>query len=54
MNYDTSFIYSGLALDELSDISNFSNDLTNNFEPKIINKNQWLAFHLDNDSNFIP
>lgn len=43
MNYDTSFIYSGLALDELSDISNFSNDLTNNFEPEIINKNQWLV-----------
>ena len=43
MNYDTSFIYSGLALDELSDISNFSNDLTNNFEPETINKNQWLV-----------
>lgn len=43
MNYDTSFIYSGLALDELSDISNFSDDVTINFEPKIINKNQWLV-----------
>ena len=43
MNYDTSFIFSGLTVDELSDINNFGNDLTNNFEPEIINKNQWLV-----------
>jgi len=43
MNYDTSFIFSGLTVDELSDINNFSNDLSGNFEPKITNKDHWLV-----------